>query len=1009
MKKLKLMKFALVLSLFLAAATGAFAQQTIRVSGKVTDQRDEPVIAATIEGKKGKAITISDVEGNYSINVLPNDTLIVSFMGHLTREIPVNSQSVVNVELQENNKLIDEVVVVGYGQQKKVNLTGAVEVIKSDAVAKRASGQLSSMLQGLAPGVTVTQNSGQPGKDMGDIRIRGIGTINKASPLTIIDDIEGDINSIDPQMIESISVLKDAASSAIYGSRAANGVILIKTKRAKEEGVTINYNGYVGFQIPTELPQTVNAVEHMTYLNEAYRNSGKTPLYTDAYIQTYRDSMGVSKNLSLYPNTDWKRELLRGSGFQQNHFLSLMGGGKNVKVASSVGYFDQKGIIRNTGFTRYNFRINTDIKLSNRMKARIDTRVTYSNMVEPVQTIQTIFRTIPSYPANYVFKNTDGTWGEGWNNQNPVADVEEGGTTTAKNILMSINAGLNYEILEGLSIDVNYSPSFNPEYIHKFSTPVQKYNASGKALAKSVSYLDEVANRAFFHTFKALLNFNKSIKGHNISAMVGYQADYSNLTTLGAFRDDFTIPTFDVIDAGNIKNQRTSGTAYEYSLLSLFGRVNYDYQGKYLFEANIRRDGTSRFAQDSRFATFPSLSVGWRMSEEDFMQNMSDVVSNLKLRGSWGILGNQSLEGLNSYYPTKPTMNFTTGSTAYLFNGIQNLGAALTQLANEELRWEQTEMIDFGVDLQLFSKLSVSFDWYKKVTSNVLMQLDVPLTMGLLKPYQNAGKIENIGWELSIGYNTYFGKDFSFGINVGISDVMNKVLDMKLTSTSLLVNKEGYALNSLWGYEAAGLFGSQEEINSWATQFGALKPGDIKYVKQNTNNNQIGSDDEKIIGSTIPRFTYNAMVNMAWKGLDLNFLLQGVGKCDGYISTYGIMPFYNGSTIQYQHLDRYTEENKNVDAAFPRFTDGLANNIKNSSFWVKDASYLRLKNLQIGYTLPQATTRKVGVSKLRFNVSAQNLLTLTNFWKGYDVEAPVTDGGFYPQVKTITLGIDLSF
>jgi TonB-linked SusC/RagA family outer membrane protein len=460
------------------------------------------------------------------------------------------------------------------------------------------------------------------------------------------------------------------------------------------------------------------------------------------------------------------------------------------------------------------------------------------------------------------------------------------------------------------------------------------------------------------------------------------------------------LPDYQVINAGASDIQRTTGGASEWALQSLFGRVNYDYKQKYLLEANARYDGSSRFASGHKYGFFPSVSAGWRISQESFMQPLLKVVNELKVRGSWGQLGNQNIPGGN--YPFMSSLQFGPYS---LGKQIVNV-VALNTLANSDISWETTEMSDIGLDATLFSRLSITADYYNKQTRDILLRLDVPTIIGLNPPFQNAGIVENKGWELGLTYKGAV-RDFRYDIGFNLSDVKNKVVDLRgVNQVGLTVNREGYPIGSIYGLQAEGLFQTADEVAAHAQQFGVIKPGDIKYKDQN-GDGIINGDDNVVLGSTIPRFTYGTTLNGYYKGFSLNIVLQGVGQADGLLNEQGIMPFFLGGTVQEQHKDHWTPENPN--ATFPRLAFSESNNEKISSFWLRNAAYLRLKNIQLGYSLPTALTQRAGISNVRFFVNGQNLLTWDKFWNGYDVESPVGTGRSYPQVKMVSFGIDASF
>lgn len=992
------------LFLLLASPTGTYAQtkQPIKIEGQVLDDKGTPLSGVNITIKGASSGVATDSDGNFIIDApAENTTLVFSSIGYVTREIVVKSTTKnLSIKLQSASSTLNDVVVIGYGTQKKVNLTGSVENIGATRLADRPVTQLSAALQGIAPGVTVTTTTGAPGSDAGTIRIRGIGTLNNANPLVLIDGIEGNMNELDPNMIESISVLKDAASSAIYGSRAANGVLLVTTKRAKGEKLTITYNGYMGKQTATNMPDKVDALDHMRMLNVAYKNTGITPVYTDQFIEKYSQEM--ANNPDQYPNTDWQKEVLKGSGMMQNHSVGVSGTSGKLRFLTSLGYLKQDGIIKSSSFERYTLRNNADVRFSDKVSMKLDLQLINRNTTQPGRGMTNVFSQMNRIPAVQLGRLSDGRWGEGWNGNNPIAMVEDGGTLKNNTLSLQGNLQLTYKPLSWLTADLVAAPRFVNSYDDNFIKSVTTYTGAGSPLLPQPAKSEKTNTnaRSYYGNYRANITADKELGEHSIKWLVGASKETYYASDFTAFRDNYQFPDYTVLNAGDKSNQQSSGTASEWTLQSFFSRINYSFKGRYLFEANARYDGSSRFVKGKRYGFFPSFSAGWRISEEDFMQSLRSVVTDLKFRGSWGTLGNQNI----GTYPF--ASNIALGS--YTMAGqVVSLGA-LNDMNNEEITWETTTMTNVGVDVTLFKNLSITADWYRKITDDILMTLDIPLYIGLNAPFQNAGKVSNIGWELGINYNGRAGKDFTYGIGFNISDVKNKVLDLKGISVSnLLQNREGYSINSIYALEADGYFQSQDEVANHATQIPGTGPGDIKYVNQNKDN-IINNDDYKIIGSTIPRYTYGLNLNAAYKGFSFNAFIQGVGKANGYLYSYAIQPFYSGGTAHEMHKDYWTPENPN--AQFPRLTyNDNGNNYQPSSFWMKNAAYARLKNIQLGYSLPVSLINKWGMNAVKVYVSGQNMLTRDKFWKGYDVETPVGTGNAYPQVKVYTVGLDIKF
>lgn len=976
----------------------------LSVSGKVIDHKGEPLIGVNVIVKGQNKGTSTDFNGQFTLTeVEENDVLVFSYIGYLTQEVPILGKTSIQVTLLENSQTLEEVVVVGYGTQKKVNLTGAVSTLNGDDLARRQVAQSSMLLQGVAPGVVVTQRNGQPGNDGGTISIRGKTTLGNTDPLVLVDGVERSINSIDPAMIESISVLKDAASAAIYGSRASAGVILVTTKRANTDRMSVSYNAYFGSQHPTDIPEIVDAIDHMLLTNEAYTNTGRSQLYSDEFIQEYRQNMASQPD--LYPNTDWYDQVLTGDGRMQSHFLTLSGGSDKARISSSLGYLDQGGILSNTNYQRYSLRVNSDLKLANNLAAKLDAHIIQAKTVEPSRGTSSAIHWAGRIPANQGGQLSDNTWGEGWNGDNPIAFTQDGGLHTEEAPSVTLNLGLIYSPTDWLDLDVYYSPNYWQSNNSSFVKAIQTYSGDGSPsyLTPQRSSLNVNHYRTLTNNLRGTFTARKDFASHHFTLLGGFQReDYRNDYFTGR-RENYAFPDYPVLSSGGDENQRTEGGASEWALQSFFGRLNYNFQEKYLLESNFRYDGSSRFVEGKRWGVFPSFSTGWRISEEPFFEGLKNKIDHLKLRASWGQLGNQRI----GTYPFSSDVNL---GLAYVFDEQIVNGAGITSLANTEISWETTTATNIGIDATLFNRFNIVAEYFYKVTDDILLNLNIPLIVGLSAPAQNAGKVENKGWEIGLNYANW-DNEFKYEIGFNLSDVKNKVLDLKgINNTGLTVNHEGHPMFSIFGLEADGLIQASDydaEGNYLGPkQYGSFGPGDIKYIDQN-NDGVIDANDYKIIGGTIPRLTFGFNFDANYKNFDFSLFVQGVGKANGLLRQQGIMPFYLGGTVQEQHKDRWTPEN--TDATFPRFAFNETNNEQTSSFWMKNAAYARLKNIQLGYTIPRSVLENLKIQKLRFYVSGQNIWTLDNFWDGYDVEAPVGNGGYYPQVKTVSFGIDFKF
>jgi TonB-linked SusC/RagA family outer membrane protein len=1020
-KKWKVLVKVLFVTAIGSVAFELNAQTQKTINGAVTDVHGNPLVGVTVVVKGSQRASVSDAQGAFSLKAADGEELSATYLGYADASKRIVAGSAYyNIVMEEQTYAIDDVVVVAYGTQKRVNLTGAVGTIDSKQIEKRLVNSSSALLQGLVPGVTVTTQSGAPGGDGGQISIRGISSFGASSndPLVIIDGIEGSLDYIDPGLIEHVSILKDAASAAIYGLRAANGVILVTTKRGTSgEKFSVTYKGYAGFQSPTDMPKLVNSMDYMRLYNVAYANDGNlSSMYSEALIDEWERNYATDPD--HYPNVDWQKAILDGSGLVHNHFLTLSASSANINMLTSLGYMDQEGIIGSSNVKRYTFKNNMDVKFTDRFSMKFDLQfINRDRLQTPYES--TVFNYINRTPPTMQYRYGNGLYGEGWNGNNPVALINEGGNKQVNHITFAGAITLAYKLLPWLSVEGMAAPKYTTEHTHNYKKVVNVYDANGNLSSYhniDENELTEEEDRSVYGNWQLLLKTDNTFGGHHhLKATLGTSRESYDNKKFSGFRKGWNFPEYEVLDAGSAdERQQAGGSRRQWLLLSAFGRVNYDYRSRYLLEANLRYDGTSRFASDRRFQAFPSVSAGWRLSEEAFMQPLTPVLSHLKFRASWGQLGNQNIgKEMNPY-----TQSLAMGAIS-MDDKIYDL-VTLNKMGNPAITWEVSTMTDVGIDVTLFKRLSVTADFYRKITDGIILTPNIPFITGYANanaPTQNGGTVRNAGWELGAGYQDKWG-DWEFGINANLSDVSNKILSYQATQTTdVLQSREGYPINSVYGYVADGYFQNQQEIDAHIPQFGAvLHPGDIRYVDQ-TGDGQITTEDMTIIGSTIPRYTYGLNMDLGWKGIRLNLFLQGVGKVDGLLNSHYIVPCQMSGTFKEQHKDYWTPENP--DAAFPRFSIIDNNNAMNSTHWMKSAAYMRLKNIQIGYQLPGQWTKRLGIRSVFVYVNAQNLFTLKKFWEGYDVEVAydpaATDGvtlgdaNVYPQVKTFTGGIEIKF
>lgn len=997
----------------------------LTVSGQVTDQETgDPLPGVNVLVKGSNQGTITDIDGNYSIGI-PNDddTLIFSFVGYQTWEASVEGRTTLDVQLATNTQSLNEVMVVGYGIQKKVNLTGAVDMVNEEVIENRPATFTSNLLQGLVPGVTVTNYTGMPGQGTGNIRIRGISTLNNTSPLVLIDGIEGDMNNLNPGDVESISVLKDAASASIYGSRAGNGVILITTKSGKtSKSPQISINSYYGVQTPTRLPKFLGSVEYMQMLNEAQRNVGRPATFTNEDIQVARE--GSDPN--YFANTDWVDAIYRDYAPQQSHNISVNGGAENLKYYLSYGYLDQEGLIvgNSFGFGRHNLRMRLnstllDVVDVDAIVGYVD-REYYSPQWATTSSggvIRGAHSISPLIPVRF----TNGAWGYGGGANNPVAIAHDGGSNIFHSGELTANIRGTVKLTDHLKLTGQFG--------------VVNTNSKREVFVKKVTYTrpddgsywyantdrNQLDNRDYIDQYRNLnlrMDYKQSFGQHNLQLMGGYSQESTAYDYFSASRQEFLTEEVPVLNIG-AENQRSSGDAYHWAIRSVFGRLNYDFNNKYLLEVNARYDGSSRFAADKRWGLFPSVSAGWRFTEEDFLQGIKSVVEEGKIRASWGNIGNQwGVNGAaySEYYPYIPVINAV--GTMPIGNEL-TAAFAQTVLANTNLTWETATMTNLGLDLYfLDNRLSFTGDIYRKRTKDILIKVPLPAVVGLQVPDQNAGIVENRGWEVNLGWQDSKG-DFNYSLNFNLADVKNEVISLgdAPPSYGTQIRAVGYPIDAYYGLVANRLaqesdFTYNAETDTYTPNFPVfesdatrISPGDLLYEDLNGDGEVTMEDDRQVLGNPFPRYTYGLQANMGWRNLDFSFFLQGVGKATGYIYDQARHAYKNESTYPQEiHRDRWTPEN--TDATYPRFTYQETYNTRVSSYWLEDASYLRLKNIQLGYTFPKVWTEKIRMSKLRLYMSAENLLTATDFFYGYDPETPLASGGYYPQVKTFVFGIN---
>ena len=989
--------------------------QQIRVSGKVTDGSTGeamPGVNILVIGTSLGAIT--DASGNYSITVTDrNATLRFSFIGYVTQEIALNGRSTVDVNLISEVTGLDEVVVVGYGTQKKVNLTGSVSAVSSSELEKRPVHNVSNALQGKVTGLQVIQPSGEPGNDNATLKVRGLGTFSSAGsvPLVLIDGIQSDLTKIVPEDIESVSVLKDAASASIYGARAANGVILVTTKRGKAGELNIQYSGNYQIQQPTRMPEFLtNSADFMTYVNQANARNGQINYYSQAEIDAFRSGTDPIK----YPNFNWIDYMIK-NGSENKHHLSLSGGNDKTKFNVSIGFLDQKGIIIHDAYDykKVNLMLNVDSKLNKVVSFGSNFMATYSDRNYPVMNSQDLILEIYSAGPNFLPKLSDGsgrwTWrynNADWHNRNPEQSLYYGDERT-NNYNLAAQLFMDINILKDLVFQIKGAANTDISFMKHHEVPVASYFYVDNSLAALITgYNPGVTDhyqQNILTTVYSTLNYTKSISNHNINALLGYSQEANNYRYLKGFKLTFPSDTQTELDAGSTATQTINGSAYTWALASFFGRVNYNFNGKYLVEGNFRYDGSSRIAKDRRWGLFPSVSAGWRLSEENFMTGMS-WLDNLKVRASWGKLGNQNI-GNYPYQNILETSNIT-----YPFGTSPESGAAQTRLVDKTLTWETTTVTDIGVDFSIKNGLfSFTADWFDKVTDDILYQISIPASIGLSAPTVNYAKMGNRGFEFEVGHAQIFG-DLRYNVSLNFTTFKNEVLKVKTPTYGTTTVQEGLPWNTFYLIEWIGIFQNQQEIDAAPKHQYNPKPGDLKFRDAN-GDKKIDALDRVPVDGQYPKFYYGGNINLTWKNFDLTSFFQGVQGQKIYISGWGWDPFTQGCAPTLYFLEHMWTETNPTNEWPALYKNGYPPVTSTpSTYRLRDASYFRLKNLQIGYNLPTDLCKKIAMKSLRVYLSGDNLFTLTKY--------PLADpewlgGGYgfatYPQIKSYAIGLNVKF
>ena len=1055
-----------------AAPSADNATRPIAYTGTVLDAQGQPVIGAAIFVKGTKTQAMTDAQGNFSLTAAPGSELTVTFLGFLPYETTLSATNpTVNVTLAEDALTIADVVVVGYGTQKRVNLTGAISTVDKEYLQTRPVNNAVQALQGVVPGLNIsaTNQGGRLNQDM-NINIRGGGTISEGSssaPLVLIDGMPGDLSALNPDDIADMSILKDAGAAAIYGSRAAFGVILVTTKRGKVGKPSINYTNNFRFSTPIRMPQQADSYSFATYMNDTKRNSGQGDFFTaevlDLIQQFQRGEIAESnrpnptapnmwaRNQLSYNNVDWYAQHIKPWTFSQEHNLSVSGGSEAVQYYISLNYLDQDGILRygDDQNQRYTFMTKVDAKLAKWLKVSSNIKFTRSDTDEPTffaderfsglffQGMSRVFPTVP-------ITNPDDSYS--W--PNFIDRVQNGGRVKSQNDLLyaQLSAVATFTQHWKLNADINYR-------IRNINTrgtvlPVSDQNVDGTralqsmngALPAGYSEVNERNYKENFASSNIYTDYTRTFdSGHHMSVMVGFNFELSQYRNFAGYRPTLITTDLPTINTATGTDKITDGSYNHWSTAGFFGRAEYNYKERYLFKFDVRYDGSSRFKQDLRWNWFPSVSLGWNIAKEAFMEPVAEQINLLKIRASYGNLGNQNTTSLYPYYQTVP---FTAGGGNWLVNGTKPNVAGMPKLISNYLTWERVESWDIGLDFAfLGNRLTGNFDWFQRNTLDMVGPApQLPNTLGIAKediPPTNNADLRTEGWELALSWNDQVG-DFNYGIRATVSDYRTKVTRYPNFTNSIDTYIAGEYTGNIWGYTTLGIAKSKEEMNAHLAKVNQSgipggsnwTAGDIMYADLD-NNGKIDAGsrtlgdtgDLSILGNSTPRYSYGLTLNFGWKGIDFMAFFQGVGQRDLWLGDVN-STIYWGATqggewqtaVFEEHLNYFRTSasplGANLDAKYPRPLYGTDKNRQTQSAYMENGAYLRLKTMQLGYTFPKALTQKAAIQRLRLYVSAENIWTITSLPKQFD---PETYGGImgagrvYPLQATISFGVSIGF
>lgn len=984
------------------------------VRGTVTDENGQPIPGATVVIEGMSTGTVTDIDGSFQLDVPEGAALLVSFIGYQSQRIEPGNRTQLSITLLEDQKSLEEVVVVGYGVQEKLSITNSLAEVSGEVLEKRPVADFQQSLQGFAPGVTVVDQGGRPGNNNINIRIRGITTLGNNNPLIIVDGIEQRINDINPNDIESVTVLKDASSAAIYGSRAANGVILVTTRRGSEGKITVGYDGYYALQDVTNRPEHMDVESYLRLENVAHANAGRSLPYTEEAIREYVANSPSPEFPLPYPY--WRKDdlgMLKVAP-QQNHTLSVSGGGESFNGRFSVRHQSIDGVAPNFSDQLNEFRMNLDLKASEKIRFSGDLNYRTKESMQPAGLSASgdgetrVFQYMLHASKFSWPRYETGEYGLGPQVNNPLIFAELTGESRTINDYITGSVKFDYDILPGLTFSTQYAMRNDHTQIKTFSDRFfNRDPINGRVAQRQVNRLTEFRRYLTEYTLNSLLTYNKEIGSHGFTGLLGYSTIDNQTNQVSGFRQEFYNNDVQSLSQGSNENRDADGFDAEWGLRSYFARFNYNYANKYFLELNGRYDGSSRFSEDNRYSFFPSFSAGWRLSEEGFWTGIKETINEFKLRGSRGATGNQAV-GLYTYFETLSAIN-------YSFNESPVQGFAQSNLANQNLTWETTYQTNLGFDMGMWEdRVTLTFDYYNKLTDGILLQLPIPALIGLGAPVQNAGKVRNEGYEIGVNYRG--GQKLTYDLGVNFSDNTNEVIDLVNsgpyisggTTAPRFIIEEGLPINSHWGYLTDGVFQTQEEADNYPNLRPNTAPGDVKYLDMNEDG-IINESDHQYLGMSFPRFDFGLNGTFTYGNFDLFLQFQGAAghktRLDGAFQQIATYETFTHAI----YTDNYwTPENPNAE--FPRPIKGDPRNFQTSDTQLIDASYLRLKNIVLGYNLPAQIIDKLSVERIRVFLGATNVLTFSelNRWD-LDPEIPSGRGQYYPQVSMYSLGANVRF